>query len=110
MTSKSPCGATPVAVRIETLDPFTVLGSTASENLNLSSWFSAISVTAHPVCEQPRSQLIMQKFSPPLQRIRKDADADDEPPPLQPANISALAKRRIDRALRIVKRECAFDY
>jgi hypothetical protein len=52
----------------------------------------------------------MQKFSPPLQRIRKDADADDEPPPLQPANISALAKRRIDRALRIVKRECAFDY
>ena len=93
----------------ETLEPVTVLGSTASENLKRNCWFSAISVTEHPVCEQPRSQLIMQKLSPPRQRIRND-EAEFVPPPLQPTSTSALAKRRIDRALRMMKRDCAFDY
>jgi hypothetical protein len=46
---------------------------------------------------------MMQNDSPPRQEIDDNEDAEFVPPPPHPASISALEKRRIERALRMMK-------
>src|SRR5688572_13880666 len=91
-TSNSPSGWTPVAVRIETLPLLTDVGSTRSENLKCRRWFSAISDTEQPVCEQPRSQLMMQNDWPPAHLMRTELESSDEPPEQPGASSSRPAK------------------
>jgi len=74
------------------LEPLTDAGSTRSENLKRSRWFSAISDTAQPVCVHPRSQLMMQKAWPPRHLMRTD-DASSPEPLEQPVSASMPVSR-----------------
>lgn len=89
------------------LPEFTDAGSTRSENLKRSCWFSAISETAHPVCVQPRSQLMMQKDWPSMQRMRTDEVWSVSDPPEHPAATSRASpeRREVMWAVRMGKQE-----